>query len=77
MVIFIIPVEKESIKYTSFITLGGQYELLRMAFALSVGPSVFNRYINGIFAPLIDEGTILTFMDVLDNMIHNEDIKLI
>lgn len=56
---FHIPVEKDSIKYTSFITLGGQYEFLRMPFGLSLGPSVLQRFINTIFVKLIEDGTIL------------------
>lgn len=54
---------KESIKYTAFITTGGQYEFLRAPFDLSNCPSVFQRFMNTIFADLIGEGVMLTYMD--------------
>lgn len=60
---FHVPMEKESIKYTSFITSTGQYEFLRAPFGLSNCPSVFNRFINFIFAELINERIMLTYMD--------------
>lgn len=51
---FHIPMAKESIKYTAFITTGGQYEFLRAPFGLSNCPSVFQRFINNIFAYMDD-----------------------
>lgn len=52
---FHIPMAKESIKYTAFITTSGQYEFLRAPFGLSNCPPVFQRFINTIFAELIGE----------------------
>lgn len=52
-----------SVKYTSFVTPLGQYEFLRMPFGLRNAPSVFQRYINSIFRPLIDAKKILIYMD--------------
>lgn len=58
-----VPVAAESVKYTSFVTPLGQFEFLRMPFGLKNAPSVFQRYINSIFRPLIDANKILIYMD--------------
>lgn len=60
---FHVPVAKESRKYTSFITLNGQYEFLRAPFGLCLCPSVFQRFINTVFADLIAEGIVIPYMD--------------
>lgn len=60
---FHVPVAEESIKYTAFVTNSGQYEFLRAPFGLSNCPSVFQRFINHIFAEFIGEGIMLTYMD--------------
>lgn len=60
---FHIPVAKESRKYTSFITLSGQYEFIRAPFGLCLCPPVFQRFINTVFADLITEGIVVQYMD--------------
>jgi len=52
---FHVSVAKESRKYTSFITHHGQYQFLRMPFGLCNSPPVFQRFINHIFRPLIND----------------------
>lgn len=60
---FHIPVSQDSRKYTSFITLSGQYEYLRAPFGLCLCPPVFQRFINTIFAELISNGIVIPYMD--------------
>lgn len=60
---FHIPVAKECQKFTSFITLNGQYEFLRAPFGLCICPPVFQRFINTIFAELINKKIVIPYMD--------------
>lgn len=71
-----VPVAPESRKYTAFVTTGGQYEFLRVPFGLSVGPPVFQRFINTIFGDLIANGTIMTYMDDVIIKAADEDEAL-
>jgi len=50
-----------SIKYTSFITLLGQFEFVRMPFGIKIGPQMFQRFVNQIMADLIRKGKYTTF----------------
>lgn len=54
---------ENSIKYTSFITVFGQFEFLRMPFGLKVAPSRFQRYINQILAEFIRSSDVVVYMD--------------
>lgn len=55
--------EPESIKYTAFVTPGGQYEYLKMPFGLKNGPAVFQRFVTNIFRDMIEEGEIIIYID--------------
>ncbi|GBO30038.1 Transposon Ty3-G Gag-Pol polyprotein [Araneus ventricosus] len=46
---FHVDVNKDSRKYTSFVTHEGQYQFLQIPFLLCNSPAVFQRYINTIF----------------------------
>lgn len=60
---FHVPIEEESRKYTAFITARGHYEFNVTPFGLCVSPSIFQRYINMIFADLITDHTVIIYMD--------------
>lgn len=56
---FHVDVEERSRKYTAFVTQRGQYQFLKVPFGLCNSPPVFQRFINHIFRPLINEGILL------------------
>ncbi|GBN63771.1 Retrovirus-related Pol polyprotein from transposon 297 [Araneus ventricosus] len=60
---FHVDVNKDSRKYTSFVTHEGQYQFLKVPFGLCNSPAVFQRYINTIFRPLINDGIVLPYLD--------------
>ncbi|GBM79480.1 Retrovirus-related Pol polyprotein from transposon 297, partial [Araneus ventricosus] len=60
---FHVDVNKDSRKYTSFVTHEGQYQFLKVPFGLCNSPAVFQRYINTIFRPLINDGIDLPYLD--------------
>ncbi|GBN24637.1 Transposon Ty3-G Gag-Pol polyprotein [Araneus ventricosus] len=60
---FHVDVNKDSRKYTSFVTHEGQYQFLKVPFGLCNSPAVFERYINTIFRPLINDGIVLPYLD--------------
>lgn len=60
---FHVDVNKDSRKFTSFVTHEGQYQFLKVPFGLCNSPAVFQRYINTIFRPLVNEGIVLPYMD--------------
>lgn len=66
-----VKIEEESIKYTAFVTIKGQFEYVRMQFGLKSAPAVFQRFINNIFADLIVEDKIKIYLD--DVLIANKD----
>lgn len=70
---FHVKVDEDSQKYTSFVTPTGQYEFLRVPFGLCTAPSVFQRFINVIFRPLVTKGEILIYMDDIIIPGTNED----
>lgn len=47
-----LPMSKDAVEKTSFITPDGQYEFKRMPFGLANGPSVYQRMINHVLGPL-------------------------
>jgi len=70
---FHVPVAEDSRKYTSFVTQNGQYEFLFVPFGISNSPAVFCRYVHSIFRQLIQNGTIVAYMD--DIIIPSETIE--
>ncbi|GBL89286.1 Retrovirus-related Pol polyprotein from transposon 297 [Araneus ventricosus] len=60
---FHVDVNKDSRKYTSFVTHEGQYQFLKVPFGLCNSPAVFQGYINTIFRPLINDGIVLPYLD--------------
>lgn len=60
---FHVLVEKDSRKYTAFVTHSGQYQFLRVPFGLCNSPSVFQRFINCIFRDLTKQGIALLYLD--------------
>lgn len=58
-----IPMHRDSIKYTAFVTPFGQFEYTRMPFGLRNAPAVFQRYIHMKLKPLIDRGLIVVYLD--------------
>lgn len=57
------PVEENSRIYTSFVTHNGQYEFLYVPFGISNSPAVFSRFIFSIYRDLIQDGTIIVYID--------------
>lgn len=57
------------VKYTSFVTLLGQFEFLRMPFGLTNAPRVFQRYVNDIFRDLVRANKFYTLMIYLDDIL--------
>lgn len=53
----------DSIPLTSFVTPSGQYEYLRMPFGLRNAPAVFQRFINWVLRPFINEGSVIVYID--------------
>lgn len=68
-----VPMDDNSIKYTSFVTPSGQYEFLRTPFRLCISPPVFQRYVNFVFHDLIKLGHLLAYMDDLIIVAANID----
>lgn len=62
---FHVDVDKESQRYTAFVTPNGHYEFLKVPFGLCNSPAVFQRYINQTFWPLIKEKVVVVYMDDL------------
>lgn len=62
---FHVPVNAESVKYTSFVTYDGQYEFLKTPFGLSVSPTCFLRYVQYVFKSLVQQKVVITYMDDL------------
>lgn len=58
-----VKLEKDSVKYTSFVVPNGQYEFLRLPFGLKNGPAIFQRFIAGIFRDFLDRNKIVIYMD--------------
>jgi len=48
-----------------FTTLAGQFEFLYVPFGISNSPVVFSRYIYAILLDMVQDGTVVTYMDDL------------
>lgn len=68
-----VNVDEESVKYTSFVVPGGQYEYLKMPFGLANGPAVFQRFVTEIFRDLIQAGLLQIYLD--DILIGTETLE--
>ncbi|XP_076477303.1 uncharacterized protein LOC117162475 [Bombus vancouverensis nearcticus] len=55
--------DKDSQKYTSFVTPTGQYEFLKLPFGLKISPIVLQKYILKIYKELMDKGIVIVYMD--------------
>lgn len=64
---------EESVKYTSFVTPMGQYEFLRMPFGLKNAPSMFQRFVNKVFADMIRDGKLIVYLDDIMIATENEE----
>lgn len=60
---FHVPIHEDSCKFTSFVTPSGQFEFLRVPFGFCNAPSIFQRFINKIFADFIAQGFMLAYFD--------------
>lgn len=58
-----VRLSEDSCQYTFFITPMGQFEWTRLPFGICNGPSVFCRFVNKIFQPLIKSQKILIYID--------------
>jgi len=70
---FHVPVNKDSQKYTAFVTHDGQYQFRKVPFGLCNSPAVFQRYINEIFNDLTRKGIALPYIDDLIIPAENEE----
>lgn len=62
---FHVPLEEESIRYTSFVTSDGQFEFLMVPFVLCNSPAVFQRHIRTVFRKLTTQDVVLIYLDDL------------
>ena len=60
---FHVSLDKDSQKYTSFVTPTGQYEFLKLPFGLKISPIVLQKYISMIFKELMNKGIVIVYMD--------------
>jgi len=58
---FHVNVEMKSRKYIAFVTHQGQYQFLKVPFGLCNSPPVFQRFINHVFRPLVNDGILLIY----------------
>lgn len=65
--------EKESIKYTAFVTPLGHFEYLRMPFGLKNAPARFQRFVNEVLNELILSGNVVAYMD--DFLVATETVE--
>lgn len=60
---FHVPVDKESQRYTSFVTPNNQYEFLKTPFGLAIAPAIFQKFIYAVFRQLINQKIVVVYMD--------------
>jgi hypothetical protein len=74
-----IPMEKESISLTAFVTPEGHYEYLKMPYGLAYAPVVYQRITSDTLKNLIETGKILVYFDdvfILSNSIVEGFVNL-
>ena len=67
------PTAKESIKYTSFICEFGQYEYPTMPMGIKTAAAWFQRCVDQVLKPFIDDGVVQAYMD--DVILHTETVE--
>lgn len=67
-----IPMDKDSIHCTGFVTPEGHYEYLKMPYGLANAPVVYQRIISDTLRPFIESGKALVYID--DVLIPSETI---
>lgn len=74
-----IPMDANSIPYTSFVTPQGQYEYVKMPFGLRNGPAVFQRFISTVLDDMIRSREIVVYMDdiVVATVTPDEHIQIL
>lgn len=60
-----VPLEEDSIRYTSFVTPDGQFEFLMVPFGLCNSSAVFQRHIRTVFRKLTIQDVVLIYLDDL------------
>lgn len=73
---FHVPVDKESQRYTAFVTPNNQYEFLKTPFGLCVAPAVFQKFIYAVFKELIRGKIVVVYMDDVIVLAKNKDEAL-
>lgn len=68
-----VPMNKNSVEFTSFVSPRGQFEFNYMPFGLKNGPSVFQRFMSEILQDLIRSKEIIVYMD--DILIASKTIE--
>ncbi|XP_058448859.1 uncharacterized protein LOC131428832 [Malaya genurostris] len=76
---FHVPIERNSQKYTSFVTSEGQYEFLRAPFGLCTSRNAFGRFINTVLKDLIKDGKVIVFVDdiIIPSKDEDEGLKIL
>ncbi|CAK9833038.1 Transposon Tf2-9 polyprotein [Anthophora retusa] len=70
---FHVAIKPEHRKYTSFIVPDGQYEFLKVPFGLCNSPALFQKFVNAVFRELINDKTVLTYLD--DLIVPSVDVE--
>lgn len=58
-----VNIAPDSRKYTAFLTHNGQYVFNKMPFGLTNAPSVFQKYIQSVFKHLLNDKTLIIYLD--------------
>ncbi|GFW04590.1 hypothetical protein TNCV_2226081 [Trichonephila clavipes] len=69
---FLVGVDEDCRKYTSFIVPDGLFEFNKVSFGLSTSPGVFQHYVSSIFRDLTRKGIVISYLDDLVIPAKNE-----
>lgn len=58
-----VKMNKDSIKYTAFVTPDGHWEYKKMPFGLRNAPAVFQRFVNNVFREFTERQEIVVYLD--------------